>query len=106
MRKILFVVAFALAHTAVTVWAVMSALGAAVGGFDTGTSANPQVVWFYSTVANILLFPMSTVDPQIAPGLWGWLLFFGNGLMWGSVLVAVWSSASWMRRRHAGGMSR
>jgi hypothetical protein len=98
-RKILFIIGFALLHSAMTLFAGMSALGAAMQGFEKGPATSPSTVKLYGNVADVLSFPLGRLDPRIAPGSWGWLLLMGNGMLWACVLVAAWSGARWLRSR-------
>lgn len=97
-RKALFMITFALLYTAVTIWAMISAVGAAVGGFEPGEQrASEARIQFFDVLSQVLMFPfVSLFAPHGAPFPLGYVLMFGNGVLWAVVLVALWSA---VRRR-------
>jgi hypothetical protein len=99
-RRILFALAFALAHTAVTIWALISALGATMSGFEPGaTQASPARVRFFGGVVDTLMFPLGRLDLPGATGLWGHLILLTNGLLWAAVILACWTAVDRLRAR-------
>jgi hypothetical protein len=97
-RRLALIFALALAHTLLSVWAMIAALGAAMAGFEAGIVASPWRKQLYGTLSDVLLFPL--VKPGVgirAPGLWGYLVFLANGLLWACVLVAAWAGTRRLR---------
>jgi hypothetical protein len=101
-RRVLLVVALAVGHVLLTTWAMISALGAVMAGFDDGRRVKLPSERFYSTLSDVLLFPLLKPGVGItAPGLWGYLIFLANGLLWAVVLVAIWSGVRTLYRSRA-----
>jgi phosphatidylglycerophosphate synthase len=98
-RSVLFVVVFALVHVAVTMWAGISALGTTMAGFEPGMESSPRAEWFFGGLAKILSFPLVWVRWLALPGLWGYLVFFANGLLWGAVILTFWTLIDRLRAR-------
>jgi hypothetical protein len=101
-RRVLLVVALTVGHVLLTIWAIMSALGAVMAGFDDGRLVNSPSERFYGTLSDVLLFPL--LKPGVgmmAPGLWGYLIFLLNGLLWAVALVAIWSGVRTLYRSRA-----
>jgi hypothetical protein len=97
-RRLALVLALALAHTLLSVWAMIAALGATMAGFEPGSVASPWREQLYGTLSGVLLFPL--VKPGLgirAPGLWGYLVLLANGFLWAVVLVAAWTGARRLR---------
>jgi hypothetical protein len=96
IRRALFVVVFALLYTAATLWAMVSSVGAAVGGFEPGSSrASAATIQFFDLLSGALMFPfVSLFAPRGAPWPVTWLLMFGNGVLWAVMVLVLWSAAS------------
>lgn len=90
IRRLLFVVLFACAHVAMTVWATMSALGAVMAGFDSGEIESPGVAAFYSLLAEVMISPLGTIDRLQVPGVWGYAVLFANGVLWAVAILVGW----------------
>lgn len=93
MRKALFVAAFALLYTALTIWAMVRSVGVTLSGFDPGEPrASEATIQFFDLLSQALMFPLvSLFAPHGAPFPLGYVLMFGNGVLWALVLVAIWS---------------
>jgi hypothetical protein len=103
-RKEAFVLTFAMLYTIATPLAAVSAMGAALSGFDPGTTpASDATLLFWGTLSKALLFPLVFLFDSRGP--LSYLLIFGNGIIWGSVLVGLSTLAQrhWPRRSHIGG---
>lgn len=97
MRKLLFVAAFGLLYTIGTAWAMVFSMGTALSGFEPGEpSASPVTIRLFDFLARGLTLPFI---PLFAPhgALGYWALVFGNGVLWGVALMALWSAV--LRRR-------
>lgn len=96
IRRLAFVVLFACAHVAITMWAMLSALGAVMSGFDTGEITSPRIAAFYALLAEILISPLGTIDGLKVSGLLEYVVLFANGMLWAVVILVVWLHS----RRH------
>jgi len=69
--------------------------------FDTGEAATP-IEQTVDVVAQLFAFPIVTatrlLPPRSFPGLWGWVPFVLNGLLWSALAVLV---LEYRRRRTA-----
>lgn len=104
-RKVLFVAVFALLYTMGTAWALVLSMSAALSGFEPGEPSAPVgAIHFFDLLAQGLMFPLI---PLFTPtGTLGyWTLVFGNGVLWGVALVALWSAVTRRRLRRRSPLS-
>jgi hypothetical protein len=96
-RKLLLVAAFGALYSICAAVAALSAVGAAVSGFEPGTApASAATVRVLGAFADGLMMPLV---PLFHPrGLWTYPLIFGNGIIWGSVLIVLWNLVRRRRR--------
>ena len=98
IRRLAFVVLFACAHVAITMWAMLSALGAVMSGFDTGEITSPRIAAFYALLTEILISPLGTIDGLKAlPGVLEYGVLFANGMLWAVVIRIVWRGGTAQR---------
>lgn len=102
-RKLLFVFVFAMLHTAGTTLLVLLTMGAAMSGFEPGTKPVAPGTWrLLSSATGVLMLPFGAIiGPEGAPGLWGYVLFFANGIVWGTLVLATWHLLNRIRRARA-----
>ena len=106
-RKVLFVAAFGLLYTVGTAWVMVSAMGAALSGFEPGEPrASAATIQVLELLMQALVFPLIPLFAPHARGQWFYLLIFGNGVLWGVALVALWRVASGPLLRRPGGSER
>ena len=97
IRRLFFVVLFAGAHVAITMWAMLSALGAVMSGFDSGEITSPRMAAFYALLAEVLISPLGTIDGlKELPRVLEYGVLFANGMLWAVVILVVWL----LSRRH------
>jgi hypothetical protein len=93
MRKMLFIAVFGLGYTVGTAWVMVSAMGAALSGFEPGEPrASAATIELLELLMQALMFPLIPLVAPHARGQWFYLLVFGNGVLWGVALVALWSA--------------
>ena len=102
-RRALFVVTFALLHTAATIQMMVLSVGAAVSGFEPGEPrASEATIRVFDLLSQALMFPLVSLLPPLgAPWPLTWLLMLGNGVLWAVVLLALWSAVSRRTSRRA-----
>jgi hypothetical protein len=90
-------------QTVVTGLLFLFAFSNSMQRFDTGEPATP-LESAIDAAGDLFAFPIVTaarlLPPQSFPGLWGWLPFILNGLLWGSLVVLV---LEYRQRRGAAG---
>ena len=93
MRKVLFIAVFGVLYAVGTVWVMVSAMGAALSGFEPGEPrASAATIQAFELLMQGLQFPLISLFAPHAQGEWFYLLVFGNGVLWGVALVALWSA--------------
>lgn len=98
-RKALFIAAFGLLYTTGTAGALVLSMSATLSGFEPGEPrASLGAIHFFDLLTQGLMFPLI---PLFAPNgaLRYWALVFGNGVLWGLALVALWSAVTRRRLR-------
>ena len=94
-RALLFVAAFALGHTLLTLLATVNAVGAVMAGAnDAAQAVSPALQRFWYGVSQVLLFPLGTFAPERLPGAAGAIVLLGNGVLW----ALAWR---WLMRRRS-----
>lgn len=99
-RKVLFIAAFALLYTAAAACSMVLAMGAALTGLEPGEpKASTATIQLFDLLTQGMMFPLIPLfGSHGAPAWWGYhLLIFGNGVLWGVVLVVLWRAVT--RRR-------
>jgi hypothetical protein len=102
-RQLLFLSVFAVLHTVATVFLGLTAMGAAMSGFEPGTQpVSPETWRVISALTDLAILPFGPlVGPRGAPGLWGYAVVLANGFAWGVLVLACWHALRYLRRRHA-----
>ncbi len=90
-RRILFVVVFAFAHVAATVCIALLAYGAIFTNWDSGPSDPTTAEAVFGIALRIVTFPLALLGELNVSGPLGYLVLYGNGLVWGIALVAAWT---------------
>lgn len=92
MRFVKGVVIVATIHLVLSVFCLVWLFSGSMARFDTGEAASmPETITQAGT--EVLLFPLSEVDgllsPKAFPGLWGYIPFMLNSLVWGLVVMGL-----------------
>jgi hypothetical protein len=85
------IVVLAMIQTAVSFVLSLLTFASAMHRFDNGGEPTP-VEQLFSAAAQLFAFPILTLARSLElrfPGLWGWVPFILNGLVWSSVAVLV-----------------
>jgi hypothetical protein len=102
-RGVLVGLVVATSHFVVSLFTVMIAFGAGMARFDTGAapSLGERVVL---VIRDVVLFPLapllvSVLPGRWFPGLWGYIPFAANSLLWGATIATIVVLTPRVRRR-------
>jgi hypothetical protein len=100
-KKLLIVGYLTLAHLIVTVGLLLFSFGASMDRFDSGRmpTFHERLAESGFTVFQLPLMPLLRFSPIRFPGLWGYIPFLVNSLVWALVLSLIISA--FQKRKHA-----